>query len=109
MPILNSGALMQILSNMSETVVLEHANLADTDFLMYTGNFCPYCSAAKRLFDNKNLSYTEYNFEEHPALRKQIVEATGHRTVPVILDIRDNEVKYIGGFDETNRYLKKSK
>ena len=35
----------------------------------------------------------------------EVVAATGHRTVPVIFDLRDGNVMYIGGFDETNKYL----
>ena len=72
---------------MSEAVVLEHAAQADTDFLMYTGNF--------------------YNFDEHSGLREEVVAATGHRTVPVIFDLRDGNVMFIGGFDETNAYLRR--
>ena len=41
---------------MSEEVILEHAKDAGTDFLMYTGNFCGYCNAAKQLFAIKNLT-----------------------------------------------------
>ncbi len=91
---------------MSEEVVLEHAKNAGTDFLMYTGNFCGYCTAAIRLFNHKNLSFKEYNFDDHPGLRQQVVAATGHRTVPVIFDLRSGEVMFIGGFDETNAYLR---
>ena len=90
---------------MTEEVVLQHAAKAETDFLMYTGNFCCYCDAAKRLFKNKNLSFTEYNFDQHSGLRQEVVAATGHRTVPVIFDLRNGNVMYIGGFDETNKYL----
>ena len=91
---------------MSEAVVLEHAKNAGTDFLMYTGNFCGYCTAAKRLFSRKNVSVKEYNFDEHPGLREEVVAATGHRTVPVIFDLRHGQVMFIGGFDETNAYLR---
>ena len=91
---------------MSEAVVLEHAAQAGTDFLMYTGNFCGYCTAAKRLFKGKSLSVKEYNFDEHSGLRQAVVAATGHRTVPVIFDLRNGSVVFIGGFDETNAYLK---
>ncbi len=90
---------------MSEEVILQHAEDAGTDFLMYTGNFCGYCEAAKRLFKNKNLSFTEFNFDQHSGLRQEVVAATGHRTVPVIFDIRGENVMFIGGFDETNKYL----
>ena len=91
---------------MSEEVVLEHAKNAGTDFLMYTGNFCGYCTSAILLFNHKNLSFKEYNFDDHPGLRQQVVAATGHRTVPVIFDLRSGEVMFIGGFDETNAYLR---
>ena len=40
---------------MSEEVIIRHAKDSGTDFLMYTGNFCGYCEAAKRLFKIKNL------------------------------------------------------
>lgn len=91
---------------MSEAVVLEHAADAGTDFLIYTGNFCGYCTAAKRLLSGKSLSFKEYNFDQHSGLRQAVVAATGHRTVPVIFDLRDDNVTFIGGFDETNAYLK---
>jgi glutaredoxin 3 len=92
----------------SEGVVLQHAEKAGTDFLIYTGNFCGYCNAAKRLFENKKLTFTEYNYDQHAGLRQDVVAATGHRTVPVIFDLRGDDVMFIGGFDETNSYLKKS-
>ena len=91
---------------MSEEVILEHAKDAGTDFLMYTGNFCGYCNAAKQLFAIKNLTCQDFNFDEHHGLRPAVVAATGHRTVPVIFDLREGNVMFIGGFDETNAYLR---
>ena len=91
---------------MSEEVILEHAKEAGTDFLMYTRNFCGYCNAAKQLFAIKNLTCKEFNFDEHEGLRQAVVAATGHRTVPVIFDLREGNVMFIGGFDETNAYLR---
>ena len=84
---------------MSEGTIFQHAAEAGTEFLIYTGNFCGYCTAAKRLFNRKDLSVTEYNFDEHPGLREEVVAATGHRTVPVIFDLRSGDVMFIGGFD----------
>ena len=48
---------------MGEEILFEHANSNSTEFLIYTGNFCGYCTAATRLLDRKGLSYTEYNFD----------------------------------------------
>ena len=91
---------------MSEEVILEHAKDAGTDFLLYTCNFCGYCNAAKQLFAIKNLTCKEFNFDEHQGLRQAVVAATGHRTVPVIFDLREGNVMFIGGFDETDAYLR---
>lgn len=92
---------------MSEELIVAHAGEAGTDFLIYTGNFCGYCSALKRLLKGKGLTFTELNFDEHPGYRTPVVQATGHRTVPVVFDIRGGQTMFIGGFDETNRYLRK--
>jgi|TARA_B100000767_G_scaffold257430_1_gene265289 glutaredoxin 3 len=90
---------------MSEVAIMNDARKAGTDFLMYTGNFCGYCTAAKRLFNQKQISFTELNFDAGEAKRREIVAATGHRTVPVILDLRQDQPIFIGGFDELQVYL----
>ena len=92
---------------MSEQFLLEQAKQVDTEFIIYTGNFCGYCMAAKRMFKQKNLTFKEINFDEHPDIRNEVVTTTGRRTVPVIFDLRGETPMYIGGFDETNSYLKK--
>jgi len=99
---------MALKTHMSEDMILEHAASTETDFLIYTGDFCGYCRALKNLLERKELSYTEYNFDHHKGLRQAVVQATGHRTVPVVFDLRGQQTMFIGGFDETNRYLKKS-
>ena len=92
---------------MSEALILEHASQTDTDFLVYTGNFCGYCRALKNLLNRNQLTYTEFNFDDHAGMRSAEIQATRHRTVPVVFDLRDEQPMFIGGFDETNRYLRK--
>ena len=92
---------------MSGETVLQHARESKTEFLIYTGDFCGYCTAAKRLLDSSSLTYTEYNFDEHSGLRKSVVDETWHRTVPVILDISNEQPIFIGGFDQLQPYLRK--
>ena len=87
--------------------VVDDAAAADTDFLMYTTTFCPYCVAAKRLLKSKGLTFSEINFDSDHTVRTEVVTETGHRTVPVIIDIRGDNPMFIGGFDETNSYLRK--
>ena len=75
------------------------------NFLVFTGRFCGYCTAAKRLLTQKNLPFIEVSFDEQPSeLRDEVVEATMHRTVPVIFDIRGENRIFIGGFDELSKY-----
>ena len=63
--------------------------------IIYTTSWCPYCVRAKKLLDQKNVSYTEIDVSEHDA-RSQMVVLTGGRTVPQVL-INDHP---IGGCDE---------
>ena len=87
-------------------LVLTHAAETEEEFLMYTTTFCPYCTAAKRLLAQKGMSVREVNLDHHPGMQREVVAATGHRTVPVILDLRGEQPIFIGGFDETSRYLR---
>ncbi|MAT86048.1 MAG: glutaredoxin [Euryarchaeota archaeon] len=92
---------------MSEHIVMKQAKDSESDFLVYTGNFCGYCTAAKRLLTAKRITFDEINFDhEDPDLRNQVVGLTGHRTVPVIFDNREETLIFVGGFDELSRYLK---
>ena len=64
---------------------------------IYTSVNCFYCVAAKRLLDEKNISYSEYDVSSDITLRKKMLEkANGLRTVPQIFI---NDV-HIGGCDE---------
>ncbi len=86
---------------MSEELIIGHAAEAGTDFLIYTVNFCGYCMAAKRMFKQKNLTFKEINFDEHPDIRNEVVTTTGRRTVPAIFVLLGHSPINIAGFDET--------
>ena len=70
---------------------------------MYTGNPCPFCSAAKALLKTKNVEIEEIDIWADPANAKEMLQKTnGARTIPQIF-IGDH---YIGGNDklqEANR------
>ncbi len=64
---------------------------------MYTTGYCPYCANAERLLQSRGV--TEINkiqIDTDPALRMEMMEKTGRRTVPQIY-IGD---QHIGGFDD---------
>ena len=51
---------------------------------IYTTQWCPYCSAAKALLDDKGVGYEEIDADD-PAVRSAMVQrANGRRTVPQI-------------------------
>lgn len=56
-----------------------------TDVTIYTRQFCGYCAAAKRLLDEKNVSYTEHDATFAPELRGEMVRrSAGANTFPQI-------------------------
>jgi glutaredoxin 3 len=69
---------------------------------VYTGPFCGYCNAAKRLLDSKKIAYEAIDLGGQPAERARLVEETGWRTVPIILV--DGEL--IGGYTELSRAMR---
>ncbi len=52
--------------------------------VMYTKHHCPYCVAAKRFFEARNIAFTEVDVSADPDRRRWLVERTGQMTVPQI-------------------------
>ena len=63
---------------------------------IYSTNWWGACIAAKKLLDDKGLSYEEINIEEIGISREDLIKLTGGYTVPQII-IND---KAIGGFNQ---------
>lgn len=64
---------------------------------IYTSPFCGYCHAAKRLLEQKGVSYSEIDVGAGPGLRQQMMaRAHGRHTVPQIF-IGET---HVGGCDE---------
>lgn len=64
---------------------------------VYTTTYCPFCTRAKTLLNNKGVAFEEIDVTEDDALRQKMVELSGgRRTVPEIF-IND---KIVGGYDE---------
>ena len=66
---------------------------------MYSTRFCPYCIRARFLLESKNVSYTDIGVDGDPALRREMMELSGRRTVPQIW-IGE---QHVGGFDDLAR------
>ncbi|MDC3042226.1 glutaredoxin 3 [Candidatus Pelagibacter sp.] len=73
---------------------------------MYTGPFCNYCEAAKRLLARNNATYNEIDISKIAgAADEMIKKANGKRTIPQIFF--DDE--HIGGYDEVRALEKENK
>ena len=72
---------------------------------IYTGPYCNYCDAAKRLLTRNNVPYKEINVAEVDGAKDEMIKkANGKRTIPQIF-FND---EHIGGYDEV-RALEKEK
>jgi len=67
-----------------------------SEVVIYTRQFCGFCTAAKRLLDEKGIDYTEFDATGEPALRAEMVEKSGGFTFPQIII----NGKPIGGCDD---------
>ena len=85
--------------------VMALLNRADSDFFIVSTNVCPYCFKAKRYLDGHQFSWTEANVQNDRELRMEFVALTGHRTVPVVFDLRGEEPIFVGGSDDLEVYL----
>ncbi|MGO3858405.1 glutaredoxin 3 [Neisseriaceae bacterium CLB008] len=64
---------------------------------MYTTQVCPYCMMAKNLLKQKGVTEVEeIRVDLDPAVRDQMIELTGRRTVPQIFI----GTTHVGGFDD---------
>ncbi len=64
---------------------------------MYSTGVCPYCQMAERLLKLKGVAeINKIRIDLDPALRDEMMERTGRRTVPQIY-IGDT---HVGGFDD---------
>lgn len=64
--------------------------------MMYALSGCPYCVRARRLLNNKGVTYTEIWVDGNPAVRAEMTNKSKRYTVPQIF-IDD---LHVGGFDD---------
>ena len=63
---------------------------------LYTTPSCTFCIRAKRLLESRGIPFEEVDVGGDDALREEIMQRTGRRTVPqIFIDERS-----IGGFEE---------
>ena len=73
---------------------------------IYTGPYCNYCDAAKRLLTRNDVPYKEINVAEVDGARDEMIKkANGKRTIPQIFF----DDQHIGGYDEVRALEKENK
>ena len=76
------------------------------NIIMYTGTFCSFCEAAKRLFKRNNLNFEEIDISMEESLRDEMIKkSNGKRTIPQIFF---NEY-HVGGYQELRNLEKENK
>lgn len=66
-----------------------------TKVKLYTTPYCPFCVAAKRLLDERDVPYEDVDVSDR-SKRSEVQKEHGWPTVPVVLA----EGELIGGFSE---------
>ena len=64
--------------------------------VIYTTNYCPYCTGAKALFRSKNIDFEEIDVTHDPAKRDEMERLSQRWTVPQIFI----DGQPIGGYDD---------
>jgi glutaredoxin 3 len=62
---------------------------------VYSADWCAFCHAVKRYFDDLGVSYTDKNIEKDPAYAQESVDKSDQTGIPVI----DINGQIIVGFD----------
>ena len=76
------------------------------NIVIYTGPFCNYCDAAKRLLTRNNASYKEINIATVDGAKEEMIKkANGKMTIPQIFF----DDQHIGGYDEVRALEKENK
>ena len=76
------------------------------NIIIYTGPFCNYCDAAKRLLTRNNASYKEINIAKIDGAKEEMIKkANGKMTIPQIFF----DDQHIGGYDEVRALEKENK
>jgi len=74
--------------------------------LIYSSNICPYCIAAKKLFESLDLNFYEKIVDNSPEVKKEMIDqSNGRKTVPQVFI----GSIHIGGYDDLEVAFKSGK
>ncbi|WP_323163927.1 glutaredoxin 3 [Pseudomonas atacamensis] len=67
-----------------------------SEVIVYSSDYCPYCSRAKHLLASKGVAFEEIKVDGKPQLRAEMTTKAGRTSVPQIWI----GAKHIGGCDD---------
>ncbi|MGY3640568.1 glutaredoxin 3 [Pseudomonas sp. PK-RTE-24] len=67
-----------------------------SEVIVYSSDYCPYCSRAKHLLASKGVAFEEIKVDGKPQLRAEMTKKAGRTSVPQIWV----GAKHIGGCDD---------
>jgi len=70
--------------------------MSEPKVVMYSTDWCPFCTRARSLLEGKGANFEIINVEERPEARAEMMARSGRRTVPQIF-IGDT---HVGGCDD---------
>ena len=75
-------------------------------YILFVKQECPYCTAAQDLLSKMGKDYKVVNFlPEQQNILNEMKQAYDWATVPMIFCRQEQEIKFIGGFADLQRYL----
>ncbi|WP_085581811.1 MULTISPECIES: glutaredoxin 3 [unclassified Pseudomonas] len=67
-----------------------------SDVVVYSSDYCPYCSRAKHLLASKGVAFDEIKVDGKPQVRAEMAQKAGRTSVPQIWI----GGKHVGGCDD---------
>ena len=71
-------------------------NASVNPVVMYTTDWCPYCSRARRLFETKGVAFTDIDVDTTEGARAEMQKRSGCTSVPQIFI----GARHLGGYDD---------
>jgi glutaredoxin 3 len=73
--------------------------------ILYSKDYCPYCTLAKNILNSLNIAYEEIDITHKPETIYELMKKSGMRTVPQIFIGEE----LIGGYDDLSRLYREGK
>ena len=76
-------------------------------YTVWAKSHCPYCQQAQELLLEKKLPYDIVMVDEDKDLLQEVQQKFNWSTVPVIVETKDNNEIFVGGFTDLVEHLER--